>query len=376
MQIGVLAILLGGLFLIIHIAPPLPSAPQETANVGASAAATAATSSLPTEQSTEVIQTASATVEQTSETVSEATAATTDNPNQVRRIENPYFTNPLPFEQTNVIGRSALVNIFCMPTNGTIRPISGSGVIIDPRGIILTNAHVAQYVLLAESGRVNLQCRLRSGSPAKSSWQAHVLYLPPRWVEEHAAELLQERPIGTGKHDYSLLYIGSPLDGGLRPISFPAVQPDTREAIGFVDDAVLTASYPAEFLGAITASMSLYPVTSITTVDELFTLDGSNTVDVLSVGSVIGAQSGSSGGAVLNAWGRLIGIITTTSDGKTTGERRLRAISLSYIERDMAAQSGRSLTAMLSRDPQVQVSEFRSNTAPSLVDKLLSHLSR
>ncbi len=372
LQLAVLAILLGGLFLIIHIALPLPSAPQETANVGASAAATQATSSPPAVTPTEATSTPPA-IEDLTPAVAEAPTSTPANPNEVRRIEDPYRTSPLSFEQVNVLARSALVNIFCSAAGGAMQPISGSGVVIDPRGIVLTNAHVAQYVLLAESGRVNLQCVIRTGSPAIARWQAHVMYLPPQWIEEHAAELLQERPIGTGKHDYALLYIGFPLDRSPRPALFSSLQPDTREAIGFVDDAILAASYPAEFLGAITARMNLYAVTSITTIDELFTL-GAHTVDVVSIGSVIGAQSGSSGGAVVNAWARLIGVITTTSEGTTTGERRLRGITLSYIERDMAAQSGSSLSAMLSRDPQEQTAAFWSDTAPSLVDKLLSQL--
>ncbi len=42
--------------------------------------------------------------------------------------------------------RTALVNIICYaPANGVLHSISGGGVMIDPRGIILTNAHVAQY---------------------------------------------------------------------------------------------------------------------------------------------------------------------------------------------------------------------------------------
>src|SRR3989344_252919 len=45
--------------------------------------------------------------------------------------------------------RAAVVNILCITgSGGPLNSISGSGVIIDPRGIILTNAHVAQYFLL------------------------------------------------------------------------------------------------------------------------------------------------------------------------------------------------------------------------------------
>lgn len=295
------------------------------------------------------------------------------NPNQVRRIENPYSSPALTFETVNVMSRSALVNIFCSSPRGTIRPISGSGIIIDPRGIILTNAHVAQYVLLAESGEVTLECQIRSGAPAASKWSAHVLYVPPAWVEEHAADFRKEKPLGTGEHDYALLYAGVSLDGATRPATLPYLQPDTREAIGFTNDPVLAASYPAEFLGSITSNSNLYPVTSITKIDRLYTLDVSS-IDVISIGSVIGAQSGSSGGSIANAWGRLIGVITTTSDGVTTGERTLRGVTLSYIDRDIATQTGSSLSDFIARDPIDISKTFWSQHGHRLVDRLLEHI--
>lgn len=307
------------------------------------------------------------------QTVTSPTEATSENPNQVKRIENPYSTQPLSFETVNTMARGALVNIFCSSSRGNIRPISGSGVIIDSRGIILTNAHVAQYVLLAESGKTTLQCDIRTGSPAAARWVARVLYLPPAWIEKHAGDIRQDRPLGTGEHDYALLYAGASVTSNARPSSFPALSPDTREAIGFTGDSVLAASYPAEFLGSITSASNLYPVTSITTIDDLYTL-AVNTIDVISVGSVIGAQSGSSGGPIVNAWGRLIGLITTTSEGATTGERTLRAVALSYIDRDIAAQTGSSLSAYVSGDIGATSRNFWLNHGQSLVDKLMTYL--
>lgn len=376
-QIAILVFLVSGLFIFLTLAPEDPSPATYTpaeSQVSASAASTESATSTPAEETPgaaeeepEPQQTVVVDAEEP------APAAPEENPNQVRRVENPYPTPPLSFETVNIAARSAIVNIFCASDDGTVRPISGSGIFIDPRGVILTNAHVAQYVLLAESGRTNLQCQIRAGSPAVKRWLPLVLYLPPVWIEEHAQDLTKERPVGTGKHDFALLYAGASLDGQARPAAFPYLRPDTREAIGFVDDSVLAASYPAEFLGAIASTFSLYPVTSITTIDELYTLDR-HTVDVMSVGSVIGAQSGSSGGAIVNAWARLVGLITTTSDGDTTGQRTLRGITLSYIDRDLQAQSGSGLAAMLSGEPSVRAAKFWAETAPALVQKLIDQL--
>ncbi len=376
-QIAILVLLVGGLFLMIRFAPPVSTIPTVATSTQVSATAvsvSAASTTAPVATSPAPTTPATTTVKKTAPTpTAQPSIATPPNPNQVHRIDNPYSTPPLSFEVINEMTRPAVVNIFCSSRNGLLRPISGSGIMIDPRGVILTNAHVAQYVLLAESGRVNLQCAIRAGSPAVAKWAPHVLYIPSVWIEEHAVDLTKERPFGTGKHDFALLYVGAPLDGTTRPASFSSLSYDTREAIGFVDDSVLAASYPAEFLGSITANFNLYHVTSITTIDELYTL-GSKSVDVLSIGSVMGAQSGSSGGAIVNAWGRLIGVITTTSDGSTTGERKLRGITLSYVDRDLLAQAGLPLSAYIAGDLRAKTARFSTDIAPALVEKLMSQL--
>ncbi|MBI5644705.1 trypsin-like peptidase domain-containing protein [Candidatus Kaiserbacteria bacterium] len=293
---------------------------------------------------------------------------------EVRRVEKPYTTPPLPFTTINDHARAALVNILCVPrTGGSLHPISASGVIIDPRGVVLTNAHVAQYVLLSEAAQVDLRCELRVGSPAKARYAPRVMYLPKAWVEAHAKDILASHPLGTGEHDYALIHIASSLDGTPLPSSFPYLQPDARETIGFVGDDVLVASYPAEFLGGYATYDNLYSATSVTSIKQLLTITGP-TVDLISVGGVIGAQSGSSGGGVVNAWDRLIGIITTTSLGATTAERDLRAITLSYISADLLAQSGFDLDLTLRGDPSAQTFDFTKDQAPYLIGVLLKQI--
>jgi len=292
----------------------------------------------------------------------------------VMRVQNPYSSPPLPFSRVNEEARAALVNILCGARNGSLRPVSGSGVIIDPRGVILTNSHVAQYVLLASDPQVDLSCVIRSGSPARPHWSAEVLYIPTIWVKEHANDINTTRPLGTGEHDYALLRINGALINSQLPHSFPYLSPDTRDAIGFVDDQVLVASYPAEFIGGITTQLDLYPASSITTIKSLLTF-ANKTVDLLSIGGVIEAQSGSSGGALVNEWGRLIGIISTTSEGTTTAQRDLRAITLSYINRDILAQNGSDLPTILEGDVIAQAHDFNETEAPELIRILIEHIS-
>ena len=61
----------------------------------------------------------------------------------------------------------------------------------------------------------------------------------------------------------------------------------------------------------------------------------------------------------MNPWGRLIGLITTTSEASTTAARDLRAITLSYINTDLQAQSGADLDAILQGDLARRAAELQ-----------------
>jgi len=301
-------------------------------------------------------------------------AAQTEPVFEISRIENPYPTPPRSFDDVNMTVRGALVNILCMSPHGaSIRPISGSGVIIDPRGVILTNAHVAQYVLLSQSPRIDLSCTIRVGSPAVAKWKAEVLFIPPVWVSEHVKEINTSHPMGTGEHDYALLRITGSVDSSPLPAAFPFLSFDTREVIGFLGDPVLGAGYPAEFVGSFNALNNLYTVSSVSKIDQLMTFPG-NTVDAFSIGGVIEAQSGSSGGPVVNAWDKLIGMITTTSDGATTADRALHALTLSYIDRDLRAQTGQGLASYLEGDLAAKEQDFNTTWLQHLIDMYIKQI--
>ena len=278
--------------------------------------------------------------------------------------------------------RETVVNIFCLSKSGGLfQPIVASGVIIDTKGIILTNAHTAQYFLLKNYRTQNfIDCIIRTGSPATPTYRAELLYLPPTWIEENAHNIVLQKPRGSGEHDYALLRItrsarrGTPL-----PASFPAV-----DAIGTLEEIqkgtpVLAASYPAGFLGSIGITKGLWLTSSISHIMDVFTLkdDPPYTPDIFSIGGIISAQEGSSGGAVVSLKnGRLLGIIVTRTSGETTEERDLRVLSIPHINQSLEDHTGEGVQEFLAGDIEKKAEEFRTTIAPQLTQILTNVLDK
>ncbi|QSH39214.1 trypsin-like peptidase domain-containing protein [Candidatus Kaiserbacteria bacterium] len=279
-----------------------------------------------------------------------------------------YETPPLPLEVVNTVSSPALVNILCASTPGSsVSGAIGSGIIIDPRGVILTNAHVAQYLLVKEHPNAIISCVIRSGSPAKTKYTAEILTFPYMWAQNHGKDLQLETPTGTGEHDWALLYITGTTDGTEKPLTFPFVSFDTREAVTTMNDPVLLASYPAGFLGSALLQRGLWPVSTTVEIQKVYTFSEA-LIDILSLGGTIVAQGGSSGGAVMNQWNKLVGIIVTSSVGNTTAERDLRALTLSHIDRSLQIHTGNTLLSFLNiGDFENRVQEFGETTVPNLL---------
>lgn len=283
---------------------------------------------------------------------------------------------PTPPLSLNTTVRAAVVNIVCTTVSGgLLSPISASGVIIDPRGIVLTNAHVAQYFLLKDYPSPNfVECVIRMGSPARPMYTATLLFIPPSWVVTNASKIAQSEPTGTGEHDYALLVITGVTGPGVTPLqTFPFLPIAT--AAPAVGAKTLIAGYPAGFLGGITVQKDLYASSAEANVGTLYTFSD-NIVDLFSVGGTILSQRGSSGGAVADGSGNLVGLIVTATDAPDTAGRDLRALTTSYIIRNFAIESGTSLAAFLGGDILAQAASFNSLTAPTLTKKLTDVLNR
>lgn len=315
----------------------------------------------------------------TSKNVPATTSPSTTKPITVKKptatpttqtIQIPVAT-PLPqamsssTAEVNTEVRKSLVNILCMTTFNPLKAITGTGVIIDPRGIILTNAHVAQYYLLKNyAGPNSIDCFIRTGSPAVEKYRAELLFISPLWVEENKNNLKEENPLGTGENDFALLLITKNVTGTPLTDTFQALDIETSDSNIDRKQSIdhVVAGYPAGFLGISAVERDLYTASAVARIQEIFTFD-TTTVDLMAVGGNVVAQKGASGGAVVSTKDKkLVGLIVTTTDAKTTGERDLRAITLSHVERSLRTSTGKGIKEYVSGNVNETLRAFQDST--------------
>ncbi|MBA3733333.1 trypsin-like peptidase domain-containing protein [Patescibacteria group bacterium] len=280
---------------------------------------------------------------------------------------------PADFTAINTFARSATVNILCTVKGSELSPISGTGVIISSQGVILTNAHVAQYFLLNNFRIKNfITCVARTGSPAYPVYNLELMYISPKWVEANKTVLKDTNPQGTGENDFALLRITGKIEGGILPSSFNHITPNANETI-LIGDPVVLVSYPAGFLGGLSILQNLNITSAETTVQDYYTYK-ENTIDLISVPGTVVSQKGASGGGVIDGKSNIIGIITTSSEANSTNARDLRAITIGYINRAIQTETGWSLEQILSQNSADFATKFQTETAPHLTTLITDEL--
>lgn len=291
----------------------------------------------------------------------------------------PTAVSAVSFNEINKKTRDALVNILCTTLrSGSFEPLSGSGVVIDPRGVILTNAHIAEYFLLKDYLVPDfVQCIIRTGEPARNRYKARLLYISPLWIQANYKKIRLAEPTGTGENDFAFLLIAGSINQETLPLpkEFPALAMDSADEALRTQNQVIAAGYPAGFLSGINIQKDLYPSSSVVTTREVFTFK-EKTADLFSIGGSLLAQQGSSGGAVVSSAGKLMGLIVTATDAATTGERDLHAITPSHIARSFKADTGFALEQFFASDLAETAKSFNKNVAPALTALLEDEINR
>ncbi len=273
-------------------------------------------------------------------------------PTPITRPAEPSYSS-VDLDNSATTLRVALVNIICYaPAGGPLHSITGSGVIIDSKGIILTNAHIAQYFLLFDRG---ISCTIRSGNPASDRYKAALIYIPEPWLRANAKVLTTQDPTGTGEQDFALLAITKSATSVPLPAVYPSILLATDSSRARA--AIVIASYGAQFLQSAQVQSSLFPTVVFGSVKDVYTF-ASTTIDVLALGGSAAAQEGSSGGGVAGGAGTLLGIITTSTTKGDTSTRSLDAITATYIRRAYMNETGKTLDALLAVSLDQSVADF------------------
>ena len=294
--------------------------------------------------------------------VAAAFAATTSTTSEEVPVPQVF---PYPEGYDDAKTKAAVVNIICSSKKKGLPSMTGSGVVINPEGIILTNAHVGQYFLLSEYlATGELRCAIRGGNPARTLYKAEILYISSTWIEENSKNIIGVKGKGTGENDFSLLRIAESSDGRALPSPFPHIPYSLTSSFKAKSPAVITA-YPAEYIPDGDISRKLYALSAPTELIKAYTFE-KTTTDLVSLHGSYLAQRGSSGGALVGADGELKGIISTASIKFYDGVRRLYAITTGHVDRVINRESEESLAELLSGNMSRKAVRFQLQTAPRL----------
>ncbi len=266
--------------------------------------------------------------------------------------------------------KEAVVNIYCTIKQGnTIKAITGSGVLIDPHGIILTNAHVGEYPLLQDAGLVqNLNCIARSGSPVNQSRKVHVIYISKNWINQNYSNIVSPSFTETGEGDIALLTID--LSSGNNS-SIKYISTNFRPSLS-IGDSISIASYPANILSTNGISTPLIVVKENLQIGDLFDLSsGGFSGQLIDSTDSLQAAPGSSGGAMIDAGGNLIGLISLTTSGNSPFAKHVRALSMDHVNSVILRDTGSSLSSFLAQNLDTISRQFNMNDRTSLAGKLI-----
>ena len=216
---------------------------------------------------------------------------------------------------------SAVIQVFCMTPE---EYFSASGVIVNDRGLVLTNAHVAE--IMQKVGVQN--CQARHGNPANAFASLEVVFSADTNAKINDTKVPQ--------HDFAFLKLVNHREAFHVADLTLDMAPDGQ--------TVLTLGYPSEFLEGNAAADHANLVFSLLVVDGLTNFDSDHTTaDGYIFQGGIALQQGSSGTPIFDRSGNVLAIIFATTKASTTADREGVAIMTSAIDRELVKEVGMGL---------------------------------
>lgn len=261
--------------------------------------------------------------------------------------------------------KDVVVNIMCLEKTKTYtRLSSGSGVIISPTGLVLTNAHVTYpFLRTSQFGSAVYSCSIRRENIPNFGYNAELIYYPSDWLVTNSEVIKTPSPVGTGENDYALLQITSALGPVPKVSSFSYASTEIQFPDLIKNKAITVAGYPSSNSGVF--ELDTKPGLKIAQSDivDFFTFN-SRSYDVLQTGVNEVAHRGSSGGGVFEN-NLLFGVVVTTNSG--TSGSYINALTIPYIKKDFKDDTGLDFSQYINSSPELLKNKFSTNYKQKLL---------
>ncbi len=257
----------------------------------------------------------------------------------------------------------AIVKISCkLQTNEANKTITGTGFVISQNGLVITNAHIAQFLLLQNDNSLGeIDCEARTGEDMETIYNTKLLYISPSWVIRNAHLISATEPRGTGENDFAFIYLTSNDNKKIENFAFIPSLTSPLE-VSEHDSTVILVGYPLNK----SISQENTKTISTTTIKKMYTF-GSGLADLISLDNSPVGYQGASGSPVINHKGESIGVVSTKEDDSTA----LNAISTSYINRTVYEETGFDINTM-SKGNLDERAELFNETVGIILTKILS----